>query len=453
MAPDRLVDTYDACAPDRAPRLAVRGIPDFVSPGDYSDRWRGGRTTMRAFSHPLTRRNLTRTILVLVLLFGLGLTPASPAAGLSEEIEELREERAEIQENQEEQARVIDASTAEVNELASALAALNGRVNEQEGRLAEAEAALAAAELRFANASQAVVDKAAEIEGLQRQVSDRAITAWVDQHLGAGSTLSERDLNQALRMQSLVESVTQQEVDVTDQLRGAREDLAIEEARADQAAAEAAQLRTTIEAELIALQGVRDEQSRLAEEAELRLEAQLAEAAVLAERDRALAADINEKNEELQRQAELARRRNNPVSNQTNPNFPTADQIVKVGVFWVHVDIAENLRQMLDAAAADGIQLAGWGYRDHAAQIRLRRSHCGTSNYAVYHMPSSQCRPPTARPGASMHEQGKAIDFTYNGRTIGSRSSPAFQWLAANAGRYGFRNLPSEPWHWSTNGR
>ena len=25
-------------------------------------------------------------------------------------------------------------------------------------------------------------------------------------------------------------------------------------------------------------------------------------------------------------------------------------------------------------------------------------------------------------------------------------------WLAANAGSFGFRNLPSEPWHWSTNG-
>ncbi len=68
-------------------------------------------------------------------------------------------------------------------------------------------------------------------------------------------------------------------------------------------------------------------------------------------------------------------------------------------------------------------------------------------------MPSSQCRPPTARPGASMHEQGKAIDFTYGGRTIGTRSSPGYKWLAAHAASYGFYNLPSEPWHWSTNGR
>jgi len=51
-----------------------------------------------------------------------------------------------------------------------------------------------------------------------------------------------------------------------------------------------------------------------------------------------------------------------------------------------------------------------------------------------------------------MHERGLAIDFTYQGRVISSRSSPGYQWLAAHAGSYGFYNLPSEPWHWSTNG-
>ncbi len=52
-----------------------------------------------------------------------------------------------------------------------------------------------------------------------------------------------------------------------------------------------------------------------------------------------------------------------------------------------------------------------------------------------------------------MHEQGRAIDFTSNGSLIRSRSNRAFVWLSANAARYGLYNLPSEPWHWSTNGR
>ena len=404
------------------------------------------------FSYSLTKPLAALATLLLVSLEAGAALPAQ--ADLSTEIDELKKERAELQKSRENQARAIDASTAEANELAAALAVLNGQVNEQEGRLATAEAALGAAESRYAEASQAVVDKANEIQNLEIQVSNRAISAFVEQNLGTNPVLENTDPNRAVRMQSLVESVARQEVDVAERLRQAREDLEFEEIRADRAADEAAELRGTIAAELVALEEVRDEQAGLADEAEARLEAQLAEAAIMAERDKALAAQITEKNEEFQRQLELARRRNNPApANQANPNFPSADEITKVGVFWVHVDIAGNLQRMLDAAAADGINLGGWGYRDHAAQIRLRKAHCGTSNYAVYHKPSSQCRPPTARPGASMHEQGKAIDFTYNGRTIGTRSSPAFRWLSANAGQYGFKNLPSEPWHWSTNGR
>jgi hypothetical protein len=115
----------------------------------------------------------------------------------------------------------------------------------------------------------------------------------------------------------------------------------------------------------------------------------------------------------------------------------------------VHTSISGPLDAMVAAAAADGVSLSGSGYRSHDRQIELRRQHCGTSDYAIYEMPSSQCSPPTARPGSSMHEQGLAIDFV----NCSSRSSACFQWLAANAATYGFFNLPSEPWHWSIDGR
>ena len=52
-----------------------------------------------------------------------------------------------------------------------------------------------------------------------------------------------------------------------------------------------------------------------------------------------------------------------------------------------------------------------------------------------------------------MHEQGLAIDFQYNGAGIKDHSNPGYQWLARNAARFGLMNLPSEPWHWSVNGR
>ena len=131
---------------------------------------------------------------------------------------------------------------------------------------------------------------------------------------------------------------------------------------------------------------------------------------------------------------------------------PSDGKLVWVGGIQVHESIANNVRNLLEHAARDGIRLTGGGYRSAASQIALRRAHCGTSQWAIYQKPSYQCRPPTARPGRSMHEQGKAIDFRHNGRSVNSRNSTAFRWLAANAKTYGLYNLPSEPWHWSTNG-
>jgi hypothetical protein len=141
-------------------------------------------------------------------------------------------------------------------------------------------------------------------------------------------------------------------------------------------------------------------------------------------------------------------------SGAAHPTAPVGkDEVVSIEGIRVHVSIAEDVQALLDAAAADGIALSGWGWRDSQAQVRLRRQHCGTSQYAIYQMPSGQCSPPTARPGSSQHERGLAIDFTYAGGSIGSHRNVGYRWLAANAATYGLKNLPSEPWHWSTTGR
>jgi hypothetical protein len=132
---------------------------------------------------------------------------------------------------------------------------------------------------------------------------------------------------------------------------------------------------------------------------------------------------------------------------------------------WVRVDgilvdksIADNLKALLNAIRAEGIPLSGWGARSPAEQIATRKKNCGSSNYAIYDMKSGDCKPPTAKPGSSMHEKGLAIDFFIpdsSGNKDGklTSSTAQFKWLSANAGKYGFKNLPSEPWHWSTNGR
>ena len=129
----------------------------------------------------------------------------------------------------------------------------------------------------------------------------------------------------------------------------------------------------------------------------------------------------------------------------------------RVGGITVATSIAYDVEDLLEGARADGIVLGGYGYRSPETTAALRRAN-GCPD--VYDSPASSCRVPTARPGESMHEQGLAIDFTWKGRTIcyprsASRCSgnAAFDWLRANAGRYGLQVLDSEAWHWSTNGQ
>ncbi|ADJ27294.1 peptidoglycan-binding protein [Nitrosococcus watsonii] len=129
-----------------------------------------------------------------------------------------------------------------------------------------------------------------------------------------------------------------------------------------------------------------------------------------------------------------------------------AQDIVNVRGIQVARQIQPQIAALLATADADGIHLSGSGYRSSARQIGLRRQNCGPTYDDIWKKSPSQCRPPTAIPGRSLHEKGLAIDFRYNGQGITSRSSPGFIWLSQNAGQFGLKNLPSEPWHWSTTG-
>jgi len=143
-----------------------------------------------------------------------------------------------------------------------------------------------------------------------------------------------------------------------------------------------------------------------------------------------------------------------PVAGPARPvaTAPAGPGLTTVRGITVASSIAGQLASLLSASDSAGLALSGGGFRSSQQQIQTRMSNCGTSSYAIYEMPASSCSPPTAKPGASMHEKGLAIDFTNRGSLISSRSNPAFGWLSSNASRFGLYNLPSEPWHWSTNG-
>ena len=131
----------------------------------------------------------------------------------------------------------------------------------------------------------------------------------------------------------------------------------------------------------------------------------------------------------------------------TAANGQDIDLVTVEGIV-VNVEIADALEGLIESAREDGVQLNGWGWRSNERQIELRIQNCEDP----WETPSSECSPPTARPGHSRHELGLAIDFHIEGRVI-TRLDPAFVWLEQHAGIYGLFNLPSEPWHWSVDGR
>ena len=137
---------------------------------------------------------------------------------------------------------------------------------------------------------------------------------------------------------------------------------------------------------------------------------------------------------------------------------PRVIVITPVNTTWVRgievaTQIAPQFEALMAAAEADGLQLAGSGYRNTARQIEIRREVCGPTDYDIYLKPSWECSPPVARPGTSMHEKGLAIDFTDGEDLVRREDHPVHQWLANYAKTHPFlRNLKGEPWHWSTTG-
>jgi LAS superfamily LD-carboxypeptidase LdcB len=369
----------------------------------------------------------------------------------SAERERVRAQKARVAS----QLNALEATDAQVS---AALDALEANVAGQQALLAEAQRAAAEAEKAFADATAAVEAKTAEIEGLRDEIREFAVEAFVHPPSDdAIAALDSDDPGEAAEKRALLEIQNTSDADLLDRLSAAEEDLEVQRQLAEDASRRAEEKQAAAANRLGELTAARDEQAAYAAQVEARLEHKLSEASALAELDENLSAQIKRDQE---RAAELARRAAASAprgpggggGGSLNPSLGSAS-CPNGGSITVARSIVGSLQSMLNAAASSGIYLCGGGYRSAEGQIQTRMNNCGTSYYAIYEMPASQCNPPTARPGTSMHEQGLAIDFTCNGGgAISSHSSPCFQWLAGNASGYGFYNLPSEPWHWSTSG-
>lgn len=371
-----------------------------------------------------------------------------------------RERHAEVREREGEVAVEVDVLEAHNSEVRAALATIEANVAAQKAELEEAERAATAAAEDVVEAEAAVTAAEGRIVELDQATDDFVVEAYVNPPADSAlDALSAESITDATVKQVLLNLQTNQDADVFDQLRAAHEDLEVERANKEVVAAEAETRRLTAEEELGELEAAKAQQAAFAAEAEAALDRKLIEAENLAQLDADLARQIAAEEAELARHLAAARTAaggQEPASPGTIAPVPGGLASVSCpggGAITVAGDLASGLRGVIDAASADGLRLCGWGYRSGQRQIELRQAHCGTSDYAIWNMPSWQCSPPTARPGRSMHEQGLAVDFTCGGDGVGARSSPCYRFLADHAADYGLYNLPSEPWHWSSNGR
>ena len=353
-------------------------------------------------------------------------------------------------------AREVDAANVQLSELTNALKTLRADVKAQTAQVDIATRRLDAAQAIADAASEDVATLEAQVTELEFSLSDQAIRSFKGETVEEGVLNLGNDPNTGLRMQAMLAKATQSDIDYVNQLSGVREDLVARRADTDEAVALADDSRQASEDQLATLEQDRTAQGELASKAEQRLDHLLSERAALARLGATVGSDVDDK-EAAALVAQLAAAPAPPPRSTSSSGIPTpvpkSEIVIAAKGIEVHESIVGDVRRLLTDAAAAGVDLAGGGYRDPAGQIAVRRNNCGTSNFAIYEMRSSRCRPPTARPGRSQHEQGKAIDFTNNCALIRGRSGGGWNWLNANANDYGLYNLPSEPWHWSVNGR
>ncbi|KLR60907.1 D-alanyl-D-alanine carboxypeptidase [Actinobacteria bacterium IMCC26207] len=423
-----------------------------------------------------------------VALIGTTALPASAATGAltkddNPSLAELQTQRAAVQQKAAGKASQVNALKASDAQVSSALSALNTNVNAQQDRLEEAERAVAQAQADQAAAEAAQSAKQSELDALTAQMKESAVDAYVSMGSANNISVGTDDINDTVNKRTLMSVRANEDIGLVEKFRSVQEDLEIQRGAAAAANTRATAGAEQVEGRLNELNKAYAEQQAFAAKVEARLNSALAEADSLAATNAQLSSSITSKQAEIakavaaQRAADSARAAQRAAQSKpavsasgsgggsssggdsggggggggAPPDITGSGEIVNVGGIRIHQSMAGNLQSLLAAASAAGINFGGGGYRDPAGQIAVRRNNCGSSNYAIYEMPASSCSPPSARPGTSMHERGLAVDFTQGGSTL-SRGSSGFAWMRANASSYGFFNLPSEPWHWSSNG-
>ena len=326
----------------------------------------------------------------------------------------------------------LDALTASDEELTNAINTLDVWVELQQTEVTLAQDELAQLTVAAAEARRVEAEKQAEVSALEGQMAEMAIAAYVSppQADQMQTILTATAPSNAASLGVYLDVQNRRDTDIVRQLRDARAALGDQRELAEDAERRAETARNNAVQHLEDLVLARDQNQWFRAEVQVRMDNAQFESDLIGLGIQAL-------NQEM-----LDEARSRLGSN----------KVVSVRGIRVHESVAPQLDALLAAAEADGVPLGGGGFRSPEEQIELRRAHCGNDPVSIWEKPPGECSPPTAKPGTSLHEIGLAIDFTFRGVSISGHGSPGFQWLAANAQRFGFHNLPSEPWHWSVDG-
>ncbi len=350
-----------------------------------------------------------------------------------------------------------------LTDLNAELSALDADIKAANVRKRELRDARAELEERVADTDDDIVDATNRIVALEQALRERMAGTYMAEGTEIGGL--DPTIDDGVIRRIYAEARTETDDKLAKRL--AHQRTRLDREKDDQAALEAELAGQKDEQDEV-LAGLRDQQAERAETA-LRLEAAIAEAQRQALLD---AAEAARKAEEAAEKARLAQIAANEAAAQQAADLqalldaaqlaqqeaaeaaiqagleafaPGGLELCTVGGITVSCLISDELGDLLLDAAVDGVILTGGGYRSTQRQIELRAAHCDGD---VYGRPASACSPPTARPGSSLHEVGLAIDF----ESCSSRTSACWTWLDEHAAEYGFKNLPSEPWHWSTSG-
>ena len=451
----------------------------------------------------MTRRFAPIALLLAIALLVVPVSPSSAAPGQEgSSLSELQRRREQVRAEKAAQAGEVNALEASDAEVTSALNALSAQVEAQKDKVEEAERVLAKAEedRQAAEAAQAAAQ--AELDALSQDIKESAVEAYVN--VGSSndvSTVGVDDVNDAVNKRMLIDSRATESADLVERFRSVQEDLELQRAAKAEAEERAAAEREKVADRKAELDDSYAEQQRFAEALDARLDAALAEAAALAELDSGLSQQIAAK------QAEIAAGPGGPAPGRGRAGRParrgpegcahSSPALLRRWIlrwwwwrwrrftrpvrrilrwrwrrwWWLraachhrvgqHRERRRHPRALVDRRQPPGAARARPGRRASgsaaaATATRPGRSPCAGPTADRATTPSTRCPPPPAArprrdPAAPCTSRAWRSTSPRTARTL-TRSSSGFQWLRANAGRFGFRNLPSEPWHWSTNG-